>query len=161
MIRDSCAYHVKHHGKHGISDLNIAHILEAYLHIMNKVRTRSLEVMALSRNILPPARSATFQSVTLVATGSERWLLSRSGNVVEKSMVVAVIVGVVAIFTLIISCWFCVWLCRAETDDVTANLPPSPGVWNHNFSPITSSIGVRQPLALYSHDQEARHELGS
>jgi hypothetical protein len=161
MIRKSGAYHVKHHGKHGITDLNIAHLLEAYLHIMNKVRTVSLEVMALSWNTPTPARSATVQSAILVATSSELRMLSRSSNVQGNSMAVAVIVGVLAIFTLIISCWFCVWLCRAETDDVTAILPPSPGTWNHNFPPIKSSIGVRQPLALYGHDQEARHELGS
>jgi hypothetical protein len=149
------------YGKHGISDLNIAHLLEAYLHIMNKVRARSLEVMAFSRNTPTPARSATVQSAILVATSSKLRMLSRSSNVQGNSMAVAVIVGVLAIFTLIISCWFCVWLCRAETDDVTATLPPSPGTWNHNLSPMKSSIGVSQPLTLYGHDQEARHELGS
>jgi hypothetical protein len=159
MIRKSCAYHVKHHGKHGISDLDIAHTLEAYLHIMNKVRARSLEAMALSRYTFTPTRSATVRSVISVATSSERRMLSRSSYVLGNSMAVAVILGVLAVFTLIFSCWFYVWLCRAETENVPATLPPSPGIWNHNFSPIESSMKVHQPT-LYGYDWEGRHELG-
>jgi hypothetical protein len=159
MIRESCAYHVKHHGKHGISDLDIAHTLEAYLHIMNKVRARFLEAMALSRYTPTPTRSATVQSVISVATSSELRMLSRSSNVLGNSMAVAVIVGVLAVFTLILSCWFYVWLGRAETDNVPATLPPSPGLWNQNFSPIESSMEVHQP-SLYGYDREDRHELG-
>jgi hypothetical protein len=159
MIRESCAYHVKHHGKHGISDLDIAHTLEAHLHIMNKVRARSLEAMALSRYTPTPTRSATVQSVISVATSSELRMLSRSSNVFGNSMAGAVIIGVLAIFTLILSSWFYVWLCRAETDHVPATLPPSPGIWNQNFSPIESSMEVHQPT-LYEYDRESRHELG-
>jgi hypothetical protein len=161
MIRESCAYHVKHHGKHGISDLDIAHTLEAHLHIMNKVRARSLEAMALSRYTPTPTRSATVQSVISVATSSELRMLSRSSNVLGNSMTVAVIVGVLvlAVFTLILPCWFYVWLCRAETDNVPATLPSSPGIWNQNFSPIESSMEVHQPT-LYGYDRESRHELG-
>lgn len=94
------------------------------------------EVMASSQSITLATLSRSVPSPATAAASSRIKVLRRYESYVKPPVVIAVIVGILAILTLLVCLWFCVWLRHRNGNASHATPPSSPGTWNSNFSPL-------------------------
>ncbi|KEQ57477.1 uncharacterized protein M437DRAFT_70771 [Aureobasidium melanogenum CBS 110374] len=92
--------------------------------------------MALTQISPDPTLAEVIQSATTAAFSSRDKVMLRSRDITEHPTAVAVVVGILAILTLVICLWFCIWLRHREKDVSYATPLPSPGTWNPDFSPL-------------------------
>ena len=82
--------------------------------------------MALTQISPDPTLAEVIQSATTAAFSSRDKVMLRSRDITEHPAAVAVVVGILAILTLVICLWFCIWLRHREKDVSYATPLPVP-----------------------------------